>query len=249
MQADKHPKTVALRSTSRTRQAAPQQRTGSSGSAAAPGIAAGGPGSRAAPVVLAPPPGTRQRKQSKRESWLKRAFRRSQAVLACERWQSILAELEAALQGVNEAQGCLANQQASLAQQLAAAAGADAAAIDWASPQEALRQQEERQLTRANLAVLQQLLEQQQRHAVECRERLERAHEQARIQLASAQQQLQKHERLPAPEPAPAGDAAGTDGGSADGAAAQPISLPAGAGGKRAAGKWVGLAACLLVPA
>ncbi|KAL4422574.1 hypothetical protein ABPG75_008771 [Micractinium tetrahymenae] len=197
------------------RQAAQQQRTGSGGSAAAPGIAAGGPGSRAAPVVLAPPPGTRQRKQSKRESRLKRAFRRSQAVLACECWQSILGELEAALQGVSEAQGCLANQQASLAQQLAAAAGADAAAIDWASPQVALRQQDERQLARANLAVLQQLLEQQQRHAVECRARLERAHEHARIQLASAQQQLQKHERLPAPEPAPACAAAGADGGSA----------------------------------
>lgn len=84
------------------------------------------------------------------------------------------AEVEAALQGVTEAQGCLSNQQAAVARQLAAAASPPAAAIDWASPQEALLAEEERQLARANLEVLRQLLEQQQRHAEECRQKLQR---------------------------------------------------------------------------
>ncbi|PRW20470.1 selenocysteine insertion sequence-binding 2-like isoform X1 [Chlorella sorokiniana] len=43
------------------------------------------------------------------------------AAQACTRWQGVLAELEAALQAVGEASGALANQQAALQLQLAAA--------------------------------------------------------------------------------------------------------------------------------
>lgn len=72
------------------RQAA--QHPGTAGGRAAPvALAASTHVSRAAAASFAPPPGTRQRKQNKRESRLKRAFRRSQAMLACERWQGVLA--------------------------------------------------------------------------------------------------------------------------------------------------------------
>jgi hypothetical protein len=43
-----------------------------------------------APPLLTPPPGTRA-KRGKRESPLKRAFRRSVAQQACERWRGVLA--------------------------------------------------------------------------------------------------------------------------------------------------------------
>lgn len=42
-------------------------------------------------LAAAPPPGTRQRSRRKRESRLKRAFRRSSAVQAVTRWQGVLA--------------------------------------------------------------------------------------------------------------------------------------------------------------
>lgn len=191
-----------------------------------------------------------------------------------------------------EAQGCLANQQAWVARQLAAAVSPPSTAIDWASPQEALRQQEERQLARANLDVTSQLLEQQRRHAEECREKLEgwawageawawpvrlsivgnadacgtdldlelnaswgvsssrsshaariacvcRAHEQARIRLASAQRQLQKLDRLPVQEAAHAG-AAARDAGDA---ASQPASPPEETSGAATQAATAGLAA------
>ncbi|PSC67989.1 Mitogen-activated kinase 14 isoform A [Micractinium conductrix] len=172
-------------------------------------------------VPLRPPPGTRQAKTKKRESRLKRAFKRSQALQACERWQGVLAELEAALQAVGEAQGCLANEQATVQQQLAAAhaadAAADAAAADalasgTVAPQVEQQQRQERLLVAANLAVLQQILAEQQRHAAECWRKLERAHEQARQQLAAAQQQLLRLEKLPE-EPPPAQHGAAPPGG------------------------------------
>ena len=93
------------------------------------------------------------------------------------------AELEAALQAVGEAQGCLANEQATVQQQLAAAhaadAAADAAAADalasgTVAPQVEQQQRQERLLVAANLAVLQQILAEQQRHAAECWRKLER---------------------------------------------------------------------------
>lgn len=49
---------------------------------------------QAAPV-LTPPPGTRFAKAKKRESRLKRAFKRSGAAQACGRWQGVLAGVEA----------------------------------------------------------------------------------------------------------------------------------------------------------
>lgn len=63
----------------------PKPSVSASASAPAAGAAA------AAVGAVAPPPGTRQRSQRKRESRLKRAFRRSKAVQACSRWQGVLA--------------------------------------------------------------------------------------------------------------------------------------------------------------